>query len=107
DVEVAVPSWRYDSSTEIDVVEEVARHYGYSRIRRSVPTWAPTGRLSARQHERRRLRSLLVGRGLSEAMPLPFLAPGDLERCGLPGDGIEIANTLGKEGDILGTTPLS
>jgi phenylalanyl-tRNA synthetase beta chain len=106
DVEVTVPSWRYDSSTEIDVVEEVARHYGYSRIGRSVPTSAHTGRLSGRQHERRRLRALLVGRGLSEAMPLPFLAPGDLERCGLPGDGIEIANPLVKEESVLRTSLL-
>jgi phenylalanyl-tRNA synthetase beta chain len=106
DVEATVPSWRYDSSTEIDVVEEVARHHGYSRIGRSVPTSAHTGRLSDRQRERRRLRSLLVGRGLSEAMPLPFLAPGDLERCGLPGDGIEIANPLVKEESILRTSLL-
>jgi phenylalanyl-tRNA synthetase beta chain len=106
DVEVTVPSWRYDSATEIDVVEEVARLYGYSRIGRSVPTSAHTGRLNRRQHERRRLRSLLVGRGLAEAMPLPFLAPGDLERCGLPGDGIEIANPLVKEESILRTSLL-
>jgi len=106
DVEVIVPTWRYDSSSEIDVVEEVARLYGYSRIGRSVPGSAHTGRLSDRQRERRRLRSLLVGRGLSEAMPLPFLAPGDLERCGLPGDGIEITNPLVKEESILRTSLL-
>ena len=41
----------------------------------------PTRRsLSPRQAERRRLRSLLVGRGLTEAMPMPFLAPGELAR---------------------------
>ena len=106
DVEVTVPPWRYDSSAEIDVVEEVARLYGYSRIGRSVPASAHTGRLSDRQLERRRLRSLMVGRGLSEAMPLPFLAPGDLERCGLPGDGIEIANPLVKEESVLRTSLL-
>jgi phenylalanyl-tRNA synthetase beta chain len=106
DLDVTVPPWRYDSPTEIDVVEEVARLYGYARIGRSMPTSAHTGRLSARQQERRRLRSLLVGRGLSEAMPLPFLAPGDLERCGLPGDGIEITNPLVKEESILRTSLL-
>src|SRR5919106_3292658 len=106
DVEVTVPPWRYDSSTEIDVVEEVARLYGYSRIGRTVPGSAHTGRLSDRQQERRRLRSLLVGRGLSEAMPMPFLAPGDLERCGLPGDGIEITNPLVNEESILRTSLL-
>jgi phenylalanyl-tRNA synthetase beta chain len=106
DVEVVVPSWRYDSSSEIDVVEEVARHHGYTSIGRSVPASAHTGRLDARQLERRRLRSLLVGRGLSEAMPLPFLAPGDLERCGLPGDGIAITNPLVAEESILRTSLL-
>jgi phenylalanyl-tRNA synthetase beta chain len=106
DVEVTIPSWRYDSSTEIDVVEEVARLYGYDRIGRSVPASAHTGRLTDRQLERRRLGSLLVGRGLSEAMPLPFLAPGDLERCGLPGDGIEITNPLVAEESVLRTSLL-
>ncbi|MGH9112247.1 MAG: phenylalanine--tRNA ligase subunit beta [Acidimicrobiales bacterium] len=106
DLEVIVPSWRYDSSTEIDVVEEVARLYGYERIGRSVPASAHTGLLTDRQQERRRLRSLLVGRGLSEAMPLPFLAPGDLERCGLPGDGIEITNPLVAEESVLRTSLL-
>jgi phenylalanyl-tRNA synthetase beta chain len=106
DLDVAIPSWRYDSSTEIDVVEEVARMYGYERIGRRVPPSAHTGRLSERQRERRRLRSLLVGRGLSEALPLPFLAPGDLERCGLPGDGLEIANPLVAEESVLRTSLL-
>src|SRR5690606_13319576 len=79
DLAVTIPSWRYDSSAEIDVVEEVARLYGYSNIGRRVPPSAHLGGLTERQRERRRLRALLVGRGLSEAMPLPFLAPGDLE----------------------------
>jgi phenylalanyl-tRNA synthetase beta chain len=106
DLDVTIPSWRYDSSTEIDVVEEVARHYGYSKIGRRVPPSAHTGRLTPRQQERRRLRSLLVGRGWSEAMPLPFLAPGDLERCGLPDDGIAIANPLVAEESVLRTSLL-
>jgi phenylalanyl-tRNA synthetase beta chain len=106
DLDVTIPSWRYDSSTEIDVIEEVARLYGYGNIGRRVPPSAHTGRLTARQQERRRIRSLLVGRGLSEAMPLPFLAPGDLERSGLPGDGITIANPLVAEESVLRTSLL-
>ena len=106
DLDVTVPSWRYDSSTEIDVVEEVGRLYGYEKIGTRVPPSAHTGKLTARQQERRRLRSLLVGRGLSEAMPLPFLAPGDLERAGLPGDGITITNPLVAEESVLRTSLL-
>jgi len=103
---VTVPSWRYDSSVEIDVAEEVGRMYGYSRLGRTVPTSPRTGRLTPRQHERRRLRSLLVGLGLAEAMPLPFLAPGELERCGLPDDGIALLNPLVAEESILRTSLL-
>jgi phenylalanyl-tRNA synthetase beta chain len=106
DTDVAIPPWRYDSSTEIDVVEEVARLHGYANIGTHLPPSAHAGRLSDRQLERRRLRSLLVGRGLSEAMPLPFLAPGDLARCGLPDDGIAIANPLVAEESVLRTSLL-
>jgi phenylalanyl-tRNA synthetase beta chain len=104
DTAVTVPSWRYDSADEIDAVEEVARMYGYARLGKSLPPSAHVGRLTERQRERRRLRSLLVGRGLSEALPLPFLAPGDLERSGLPGDGIEIVNPLVAEESVLRTS---
>jgi phenylalanyl-tRNA synthetase beta chain len=106
DVDVTIPSWRYDSSIEVDVIEEVARHYGYGRIGRRVPPSAHIGRLTPRQQERRRLRARMVGRGWSEAMPLPFLAPGDLERCGLVGDGIAIANPLVAEESVLRTSLL-
>ena len=102
-----MPSWRYDSATEIDVIEEVARHHGYTAHRAQRPDRPRTpGASAAARLERRRLRSLLVGRGLSEAMPLPFLAPGDLERCGLPDDGIEIANPLVAEESVLRTSLL-
>jgi phenylalanyl-tRNA synthetase beta chain len=106
DFEVTIPTWRYDSSVEIDVVEEIARMYGYTQLGRTVPPSAHIGGLTWRQHERRRLRRLMVGLGLSEAMPMPFLAPGQLERCGLPGNGIEIANPLVAEESILRTSLL-
>ncbi|HEY7069039.1 MAG TPA: phenylalanine--tRNA ligase subunit beta [Acidimicrobiales bacterium] len=106
DLAVTVPSWRYDSAVEIDVIEEAARHHGYARIGKTLPPSAHAGRLTERQLERRRLRRLLVGRGLAEALPLPFLAPGDLARSGLPDDGIEITNPLVAEESVLRTSLL-
>jgi phenylalanyl-tRNA synthetase beta chain len=106
DTSVTIPTWRYDAATEIDVVEEVARMYGYSRIGTHLPPSAHAGRLTEAQLERRRLRALLVGRGLAEAMPLPFLAPGDLARSGLPDDGLTIANPLVAEESVLRTSLL-
>jgi phenylalanyl-tRNA synthetase beta chain len=106
DLDVTIPSWRYDSAAEIDVIEEIARHHGYTALGRTLPRSATTGLLTQRQHERRRLRATLVGRGLSEAMPMPFLAPGELARCGLPDTGITIANPLVAEQSVLRTSLL-
>ncbi|MHB1139900.1 MAG: phenylalanine--tRNA ligase subunit beta [Microthrixaceae bacterium] len=106
DLVVEVPTWRPDTTIEEDVIEEVARHFGMSNIPKSVPVSPHTGELTARQRERRVLRDTLVGAGLSEAMPMPFLAPGDLERCGLPGGGLVLANPLAAEESVLRTSLL-
>jgi phenylalanyl-tRNA synthetase beta chain len=106
DLDVVIPPWRYDCATEIDVIEEVARHHGYSALGATVPRGELTGGLTPRQAERRALRRTLTGRGLTEAMPLPFLAPGELSRCGLPDDGITIANPLVAEQSVLRTSLL-
>jgi phenylalanyl-tRNA synthetase beta chain len=106
DLDVTVPSWRYDSEVEIDVIEEVARHHGYTRIGAVVPPSVHIGGLTERQRERRHARDVLVGLGLAEAMPMPFLAPGDLARSGLPDDAITITNPLVAEESVLRTSLL-
>ncbi|MFP5255957.1 MAG: phenylalanine--tRNA ligase subunit beta [Acidimicrobiia bacterium] len=106
DLDVTIPSWRYDSATEIDVIEEVARHHGYSELGRTVPRSPIAGSLTQRQLDRRWLRAVLVGRGVTEAMPMPFLAPGELARCGLSDDGIRITNPLVAEQSVLRTSLL-
>lgn len=104
DLTVQIPPWRPDSTAEIDVVEEIARMYGLSRIERTVPVSPHPGALDAAQHGRRRVRAALSGFGVSEAMPMPFLAPGDLERCGLPPGGLVLANPLDSQESVLRTS---
>ena len=106
DQDVTIPSWRLDSSTEIDVIEEVGRHYGYERIGAIVPPAVHFGALSARQADRRAVRAVLVGLGLSEALPMPFLAPDDLHRAELPHAAITITNPLIAEESVLRTSLL-
>ncbi len=105
-LDVQVPTWRPDSTIEVDVVEEVARHYGMANLPKTVPVSPHTGELSAVQRDRRTLRRALVGAGLDEAMPMPFLAPGDLERAGLAADGLVLANPLAAEESVLRTSLL-
>lgn len=101
---VAVPSWRPDCSIEVDIIEEVARQYGYSKVGKTVPKSAMHGRLSLVQARRRRLRDVLLGLGISEAMPNPFLADDDLVRAGLDGPAMRIVNSLVAEESVLRIT---
>ena len=101
---VTVPSFRPDTTTETDIIEEIARHHGYSRIANRLPTSTQTGSLTPLQRDRRVLRQVLVGLGVHEAMPMPFLAPGDLTRAGLPDAAITLTNPLAAEESVLRTS---
>ena len=106
EVTVTIPSWRPDSTREIDVIEEIARHHGYAKSGKRVPRPAQFGGLTATQIARRRLRRALLGAGYSEAMPNPFLSPGDLRRAGFADEGISLVNPLVVEESILRTSLL-
>jgi phenylalanyl-tRNA synthetase beta chain len=103
-VDVVVPSWRYDTATETDVVEEVARHVGYSRLPRRRPMLPLTGSLTPRQADRRLVRSVLAGFGLAEAMPTPLLSPDDLRAAELDPTAVTITNPLAAEESVLRTS---
>ena len=96
---VVLPTWRLDSTEEVDVIEEVARHYGYDRIGKTVPKSVVHGELSVRQQRRRLVREVLLGLGISEAMPNPFLAPDTLAKAGLPAEALRITNPLVDRGE--------
>lgn len=98
---VNLPSWRPDSSAEIDVVEEVARHYGYENLGSMVPNSTMHGCLSGHQQRRRSLRQVLLGLGLSEAITDSFLSDATLRAAGLADDAIHITNPLVAGEDVL------
>ena len=72
--EVSAPSWRFDLAIEEDLIEEVARVYGYDRIEPArVPLpggWATPSQPGARQLEHCQTR--LVECGYSEAVTYSF-----------------------------------
>jgi phenylalanyl-tRNA synthetase beta chain len=106
--EVDIPSWRLECNREIDIIEEVARMWGYSRIERTIPPGAGSraGGLTAHQRERRLIRRVLADAGFDEAWTTTFLAPGDLERAGLSPDAVEVENPLDQSESILRTALL-
>ena len=106
DLAVTIPTWRWDTETETDVAEEVARLYGYENIERTVPRGELPGGLSDYQVRRRLVRQVLVGCGCDETFPMPFLAPGDLLKAGLADDGVTLSNPLVAEQSVLRTSLL-
>jgi len=85
-------------------VEEVARLFGYDKLGKTVPKSTLAGGLSPVQQRRRRVRDVLLGLGLDEAMPHPFLTDGDLSRAGLSADAVRLVNPLVVGDDVLRTS---
>ena len=106
DLAVTIPTWRWDTETETDVAEEVARLHGYENIVRTVPRGELPGGLSDYQVRRRLVRQVLVGCGCDETFPMPFLAPGDLLKAGLADNGVTLSNPLVAEQSVLRTSLL-
>ncbi|HVX21756.1 MAG TPA: phenylalanine--tRNA ligase subunit beta [Acidimicrobiales bacterium] len=80
-----------------DVIEEVGRIYGYSRLPRRQPTWPEPGRLTARQRQRRLVRDVLVGLGGLEGWTPTFVADDDHALMGLSGPAVRVTNPLASE----------
>ncbi|MDW2775200.1 phenylalanine--tRNA ligase subunit beta [Pseudomonas sp. BEA3.1] len=73
---VRVPSHRFDISLEVDLIEELARLYGYNNL----PVRYPQARLAPQGKPETRgdlptLRRLLVARGYQEALTYSFIDP--------------------------------
>ena len=81
-IDVTIPTWRWDTTTETDIAEEVGRMYGYMQIELTVPKGTDAGGLTPYQKDRRLVREVLTGAGCDETLPMPFLAPGDLAKAG-------------------------
>ena len=100
--EVRIPSFRPDTQTETDIAEEIARHFGYGNLGTSVPRSPDAGRLSPEQKLRRGIRQVMVGSGMVEAMPNPFLAPSDIGKSGLEvAEPVRLLNPLAVEESVL------
>lgn len=72
---VQVPSFRQDVGIEDDLVEEIARHYGYDRIQSTYPAASIAGSFLPTQAHDRLLTRLLSGFGFFEAFNYVFSTP--------------------------------
>ncbi len=101
-LKVSPPSWRHDVHGDVDLAEEIARLRGYdtfsSELRPFRASAVPDSPLVA---VTRRVQETLVGAGLNEVRPMPFVADGK-------GATVRVTNPLAEDeaflrGDLLTT----
>jgi phenylalanyl-tRNA synthetase beta chain len=93
---VKVPPYRYrDLEREIDLIEEVARLYGYDRFCETLPDKTEPGYLSAEYAIKNKLRAVLRGVGLTEVVQYSLVKP--------TGEEVKLANPLFAEYSALRT----
>ncbi|AYG00989.1 phenylalanine--tRNA ligase subunit beta [Lactococcus allomyrinae] len=70
-----IPSRRWDISIEADLVEEVARIYGYDKLPSTLPVSQNAGELTAMQKFRRKVRTIVEAAGLDEVIGYSLVTP--------------------------------
>jgi phenylalanyl-tRNA synthetase beta chain len=100
--DVNVPTRRVDVTREVDVIEEVARHYGFDRLPSTFPplTAAPPP-LDPRIGRARHLRDIMTAAGFSEAMTFGFVASAAAAPFAPEGELVPIANPLSENFAVL------
>jgi phenylalanyl-tRNA synthetase beta chain len=98
---VTVPPYRYrDLEREIDLIEEVARLYGYDNFCDTLPAKTELGSLSPELQQLRQIRSAFRGAGLTELLHYSLVKPGAPRQ-------VQLANPLLAEYSALRTELLS
>lgn len=101
-----VPSWRADVSREVDLVEEVARIYGFNRLPVRLPAIRMGAAPPAAQTLRDTVRRQLSARGYAEAVTLSFAAEAECEPFAPGFVPVTVRNPISEEAAILRTSPL-
>ena len=99
------PSWRFDISQEVDLIEELARIYGYNNL----PISHIRGSLEmAPVREDRRslnvLRCQLIARGFNEAITYSFIAPSQQAVFDPTTEPVALKNPISAELSVMRTS---
>ena len=101
---VTVPTYRNDINVAADLVEEVARIYGYDNIPSTLPYMEMTkGNLTPKQKNERFIRDVLVDLGLHETLTYTLTSPSFVNDFNLfhdVNDTVALMSPLGEERSV-------
>lgn len=101
---VQVPSYRNDMAMEADLIEEVARMYGYDNIPSTLPPMKMTvGKRNPHQEKTHEIRHLLSDLGLHETVTYSLTSPAMVDDFNLfhTTDKIELLSPLSEERSVM------
>jgi phenylalanyl-tRNA synthetase beta chain len=102
---VTLPSFRLDVTRPVDLVEEVARHYGYDRLPSRLRPAPPRAGRDAVRNKELAISSLLVSLGYRETITSPLVDPNENGRF-TAAPPVILANPPSQEASALRSTPV-
>jgi len=89
------PSWRFDIAIEQDLIEEIARIYGYNNLPTSLPAQALTmAAVPEAETPLMRLKHYLVDQDIQEVVTYSFVDPAMQALLGDGVEGVRLANPI-------------
>jgi phenylalanyl-tRNA synthetase beta chain len=99
---VTLPSWRLDLDREIDLIEEVARIYGYNRFANTLPAFGEGVRALPWAEKESEIRRTLLAAGFHEAIASTFCSTTEAALAApQPGLVVPLGNPLSDEAGVL------
>ena len=100
--QVTLPSWRLDIAREIDLIEEVARVYGYNRFANTLPAFGEGVRALPWAEAETTVRRTLLAAGFHEAIASTFCSAADAALTApQPGLLVPLGNPLSEEAGVM------
>jgi phenylalanyl-tRNA synthetase beta chain len=102
DYQVTLPSWRLDLEREIDLIEEIARVYGYNRFANTLPAFSGIVRELPHAGKEAVVRRTLLALGWNEALSSTFCSVTEaVTFAPQPGLAVPMGNPLNEEAGML------
>jgi phenylalanyl-tRNA synthetase beta chain len=99
---VTLPSWRLDLEREVDLIEEVARVYGYNRFANTLPAFGEGVRALPWAEKESAVHGTLLAAGFNEAIGSSFCSATDgALTAPQPGQVVPLGNPLSEEAGVL------
>ncbi|MEW6170068.1 MAG: phenylalanine--tRNA ligase subunit beta [Candidatus Omnitrophota bacterium] len=96
-----IPSYRADLKIEEDLIEEIARIFGYEKINETLPFVKPQQKIFDTFELTKQIKNILVSQNLDQIISYSLLGTSELEKIGLLDNAVQIKNSLSGDFKIL------